>query len=204
MGKECDQDWYVASAEPEWQLRDAGELFSRYLGSLWAYCCIFPLAGPSESCSPSMALRRCLQRGSERPAKTTALLHGPRQDGRIHSYWNYFLQAVDAFGYCWHQLKMPVVKVASAGTQSNCFDRPWDVQRKRSSIFSFLLVRNKHLSEDTTAQGNSSVQEFKSRRCMRLVVVHGAYFFPRDDTGWQQLFVLSWGMFLLTGTKVRV
>lgn len=38
---------------------------------------------------------------------------------------------------------MPVVKVASAGRQSNCFDRPGDVQRKCSSM-ELLLVRDKN------------------------------------------------------------
>lgn len=50
------------------------------------------------------------------------------------------------------------MKVASAGRQSNCFDRPGDVQRKCSSIFSCSWSG----INTCMAQGDSAVWGFQS------------------------------------------
>lgn len=73
----------------------------------------------------------------------------------------FFPEQLVAFGSHWHQRNMPVVKVASAGRQSNCFDRPGDVQRKCSSIFSCSWSG----INTCMAQGDPAVWEFQSCCC---------------------------------------
>ena len=153
--------------------RNAREVFNLYLGTLSAHCYIFPGCWTKpelesqHDCSLSPVAGICTRvlKGTPMQWVTCMGLNVKAKCKNLfflcelyfHSYLNYFFHAVDGFGYCCHQLNMPVMKVASAGSQSNCFDRPWDVQRKHSSIFSFLMVRQKHLCEDCTAQRNSSV-----------------------------------------------
>lgn len=66
-----------------------------------------------------------------------------------------------AFVSRWHQRNMPVMKVASAGRQSNSFDRPGDVQRKCSSIFSCSWSG----INTCMAQGDPAGWEFQSCCC---------------------------------------